>query len=77
MLKVKKKGWPNVQPFDFTWCRRTESNRHFRKGRGILSPFFGLSFNFTKLQIIVRKLLTFKELALIIFVKGRKVKLFE
>ena len=27
-----------MQPFDFIWCRRSESNRHFRKERGILSP---------------------------------------
>ena len=45
--------------------------------RGILSPFFGLSFSVPKPQIIVRKLLTFKELAIILLIKGNYGKLFE
>ena len=40
-------------------------------GRRILSPFFWLSHSFPKPQIIVRKLLTFKELMLILLIKGR------
>ena len=27
-----------MQGLVFIWCRRSESNRHFRKERGILSP---------------------------------------
>ncbi len=31
-------AWRNQEMYGFCWCRRSESNRHDRKGRRILSP---------------------------------------